>query len=384
MRNLLLVSGEYPPTVGGVAHYSYRLVTGLTEIGWLVKVATVTRKPRWQPPDHTLSLGYRWGWPALARTLHLAKVFGADVISLQYQTGCYAMHPAVNLLPLALKFAGRPTVTTFHDMLAPYLFPKAGRIRQLANLMLVAASERVVLVDPGDLPKIPERFRSRVRLVPIGPNVLPPEVVDLDHRRNSFGYRLVYFGLANMSKGLDLAIATMARLLEMGPNVPWELRIVGGGVATDPQNVQYRRHCVELVSLLKLQDRVTFVGEVGEEEVRRELLGADVAILPYRDGVSYRRGSLLVCLSHGLPVVTCGPLPQSPPPGWPIFQNGYNLVACPSGDPECLAQQVARLADEHDVRFAIAGAALKTADFFRWDTICSQMSSVFIDVEKAV
>jgi glycosyltransferase involved in cell wall biosynthesis len=37
------------------------------------------------------------------------------------------------------------------------------------------------------------------------------------------------------------------------------------------------------------------------------LLAGDVALLPYADGASARRGSLLACASHGLPIVSTRP-----------------------------------------------------------------------------
>ena len=37
------------------------------------------------------------------------------------------------------------------------------------------------------------------------------------------------------------------------------------------------------------------------------LLAADVALLPYTDGASARRGSLLACATHALPIVSTEP-----------------------------------------------------------------------------
>ena len=39
----------------------------------------------------------------------------------------------------------------------------------------------------------------------------------------------------------------------------------------------------------------------------RVLLAGDVALLPYADGASPRRGSLLACAAHGLPIVSTQP-----------------------------------------------------------------------------
>jgi glycosyltransferase involved in cell wall biosynthesis len=308
--------------------------------------------------------------------LRAAAAAGVDVVSLQYQTGCYRMHPSVNLLPLALRRVGVPCVTTFHDFRVPYLFPKAGRLRTSINVFLASTSSRVVLVDPDDVSALPRSVQGRIRLVPIASNIEPNLHVDVERRHTHFSFRLVFFGLANWSKGLDIAVATLRRLRDLSASEPWHLRVVGGGVGTDPSNRTFRAECVALISRLGLEDRVSFAGELQERRVTEELLEADIALLPYRDGVSYRRGSLLACLSHGLPVVTAGPLPEYVPSGWPAFVNGLNLLAFEQPEPEALARTVQGLAGDGDLRATLASGALEFARFFTWERVAKCMDGV--------
>jgi glycosyltransferase involved in cell wall biosynthesis len=57
----------------------------------------------------------------------------------------------------------------------------------------------------------------------------------------------------------------------------------------------------------RLDDRLVQPGWLPPETLSAYLLAADVALLPYVDGASARRGSLLACAEHGLPIVTTTP-----------------------------------------------------------------------------
>jgi glycosyltransferase involved in cell wall biosynthesis len=48
-------------------------------------------------------------------------------------------------------------------------------------------------------------------------------------------------------------------------------------------------------------------GWLAPPDLSAHLLAGDVALLPYADGASGRRGSLLACAEHGLPIVTTEP-----------------------------------------------------------------------------
>ena len=77
--------------------------------------------------------------------------------------------------------------------------------------------------------------------------------------------------------------------------------MVGGKVGTsDPENREYLKRVETLIADLGLADLVQWTGFTERSEVSASFAGSDTCVLPYRDGVSYRRGSFVAALAHGV------------------------------------------------------------------------------------
>jgi glycosyltransferase involved in cell wall biosynthesis len=241
-----------------------------------------------------------------------------DALNIQYQSGAYRMHPAVNFLPLYLKLRGNPArvVVTFHDLLLPYLFPKAGPLRRLANWLLLKFSDAAIVTNAEDAAAT-AGWGDKVRVVPIGSNiaVAPSD----DHSRDMWRQEqsiaandmlVAYFGLQNQSKGLDTLLHALTKLPSR-----FKLAIVGGGTGeSDPTNRHFAAQIGAVIERLGLGGRIFRSGQISAREVSAWLCGADIAALPFRDGATLRRGSLLATLTHGLPTVST--LTPAQQPGW--------------------------------------------------------------------
>lgn len=291
------VSGEYPPDVGGVGDYTARLRAALSEVGFASEV--LARR----------QIG-RWDARALAYLARAAPREG--VVHIQFQAAAYDLLGDVCLLPLLLRRL-RPrvrSVTTFHDVRLPYLFPRAGRLRAAALRLLAHTSDAVIAADSRDLLFLggpsPRHFN-----VPIGSNVPCGPPPDFDHSafRRRFGLEpgalaVVYFGLLNASKGLDLLLSAFEVICRSQPTA--RLLLLGGSTgASDPTDRATARGLES--RLLDLGDRLIRPGWLPPSELSAHLLAGDVALLPYADGASARRGSLLACAEHGLPIVSSQP-----------------------------------------------------------------------------
>jgi glycosyltransferase involved in cell wall biosynthesis len=385
-----LITGEYPPDQGGVGDFTRELGRALAELGHEVHVITTNPKPQIPIPNHSSPItnltvhrvieGWQWGcWKQI---LAQARCLQLDVLNVQYQAAAYRMHPAINFVP---RRQGRPSVAvTFHDLKVPYLFPKAGPLRWWAVRMLARRADGVIATNHEDYVRLEREIPlARLGMIPIGSNIAPapPPGYDRAAERARRGIEpgdllLGYFGFLNESKGGEELIRALALLVERG--LPAHLLMVGGRVgSSDPTNEVYAEYAERLIAGLGLTQRVHWTGYSRPEEVSAALLALDVCVLPYRGGVSFRRGTLHACLAHGRAIVTTRPaLPL------PEVRDGENLLLAAPRDPQALADGVMRLAMDPALRERLEAGAAALAAGFTWERIARQTAAFLGRVQR--
>lgn len=382
-----LLSAEYPPLPGGVGDYTRRLALALHEAELGVEVIasrTAASHPADGFPVHSVG---GWGWGLLQALHGLLAATRPDLLHLQYQTGAYSMHPAITLLPqLAQRLDPPiPLIVTCHDLRLPYLLPKADALRRLVTGGLLRGADALIVTNGEDaarlraeLPGNRETFAARQSLaatvIPIGSNILPQPLHP--GQREAWRARLGaaegesllgFFGLLNRSKGLDLLLRALS-LLPTGVR----LAIIGGEAGqSDPTNAQAAEEATRLIAALGLGARVQRTGQLAEGDVSLALGACDAVVLPFRDGASYRRGSLLAALAHGLPVVTTAPRwPLDPP----LRDRVEALLVAGSEQelPHKLADAVRLLVADGSLRQRLGLHARELAAAFRWEAIAQR------------
>jgi len=383
-----LITGEYPPDQGGVGDFTSRLAKSLVDLKHEVHViASASRTPDREAQDsrvpsqgdrvsvHRVIQGWRIGcWGSI---LDLADGLSLDILNVQYQAAAYGMRPGINLVPRRRQC---PVAVTFHDLKVPYLFPKAGPLRWWIVRALAQRADGVIVTNRVDELRLSDsqpRIANLAR-IPIGSNI--PSVLARDYDRDAERARwgvapgdvlLGYFGFLNESKGGEELINALALLAEQG--LPAHLLKIGGRVgSSDPTNRAYADRVDGLIAALGLDERVHWTGYVPPERVSASLRATDVCVLPYRDGVSFRRGTLLACLAHGMAIVTTRP--AAPIPG---VEHERNMLLVEPRNPPALAQAVARIADDPTLRARLEEGAKSLASEFTWEHIARLTAAFF-------
>lgn len=386
---IVFVTGEYPPAPGGVGDYTQQLARALRARGHHVAALTIEGEAlvgysaAGADDEMRRVLAQRRGldwsprcWPAVLAALAALR---PDWLHVQYQTGAYAMRPGINLLPWRLRrLPDRPRVAvTFHDLLEPYLFPKAGPVRRWVTARLARDADALVATNAADARALaslgPQPSAISPQLIPIGSNipVAPPPGYTRAAWRASLrvppdALLVAYFGLLAASKGVDILIEALAALA-----LPWRLLLIGGA-ATAPQDLAYAAAVRARIAALGLAERVVETGHVAASAVSAHLLAADLVALPFRDGASFRRGSLLAALAHGCPLVATTP---ADPADAVLLAPAAALV--PPAQPEALAAAIARLAAEPGARVALAAAGPPLAARFSWEAIAERHEQLY-------
>ncbi len=384
---IAIVTAEYPPLEGGVGDFTRQLGLALIAQGHELHILTSLD----EKPCTTQEVGIiihreigDWGWVCHSRLTHWIQKLAPEIVNIQYQAASYQMRGGINLYP---RWQRRnlevPLVTTFHDLLPPYLFPKAGPLRQWAVWQMARYCDGVIVTNDEDYTTLTQSLaagerRPQTRLIHIGSNIAPSPPPDYDRRTWRRHHRLQddallvgFFGFLNASKGVETLLNALAQLVETGVHA--HLVFIGGRTgSSDITNFTYADEIDALIAALGLQERVLRTGFTTPTEVSAALLAADICVLPYRDGASLRRGTLHACLAHGLPIITT--VPRAP---IPALQDGENLLLAPSQDPAALAEAILHLWHEPDLRLHLGQQAAALAAEFSWERIAAHTAELF-------
>lgn len=367
------ISGEFPPQRGGVGDYTRHLSQHLAKRGLAIHILS-HREAR--SSDERIHLHPRinhWGGRALQQCRSWADELNLDFVHLQYQTAAYVMSPWVHFLPQAL----RPrTITTFHDLRAPYLFPKAGPLRKLSVCWLARSSAGIILTGPQDREALAPHPHSCV--IPVGSNILAPLPADFDAAatRAQYGtdrdnFVLAHFGFAHESKGFTDLLAALSQLRQSGvPAILWFIGALLGD--SDRQNRAALAQLQGEIERLALSPWVRMSGYLEEDQVRAALTAADVVVLPYRDGAAYHHGSLQAALHAGCAIVTTRPQSTAT-----AFQDGVNLRLVPVDDAYALATVLRDLYLRPKQRETLQTGALALAAEFSWENIAQRHETFY-------
>ena len=390
-----LVTGEYPPLEGGVGAFTEQLARALAARGHEVHVITTKRaRPADAPRKASalfepVALDYgwlhprigRWRWPSLSAVADIVLRHELEIVNVQYQAAAYNMRAlAIHYLPWRLRGVA-PAVVTFHDLRVPYLFPKAGGLRTAAVRGLARRAAGGIATNAADLDTLRGWTDTPLRQIPIGSNIdaYEPNHVEIAEVRDSLGLTadavlLGYFGFLNETKGADTLLDALARLDDRH-----HLVFIGGQTgASDPRNNEaFLRGLRGQIERLGLGGRVHWTGFLSPGRVSAHLAAADLMVMPYRDGVSLRRGTLMAVLAHGRPLLTTAPVATAPVPE---LHHGENVWLVPPDDSPALAEAITVLAADPGQRAQLGRGARALAGLFDWGRIAGLTADFYAEV----
>ena len=377
---VLMISGEYPPMEGGVAEFTAIVSEKLHARGAQVHVLTshAAQDAREAESAQVHAVMDDWGFGPLVRKMReLIADVRPDVVNIQYQTAAYGMHPAINLLPRF--FPQIPVVVTFHDLRVPYLLPKAGPLRRWVNLDLARSADAVIVTNAQDRAELAQVAGiRRLEAIPIGSNISYhlPEGYDRAVWRGQWGVSqrmilLSFFGFLNDTKGAIELIEAVKVLRDDGMDV--SLMMIGGAVSSsNASNQPYYDRVMSTITDLGLADDIFWTGYSPSHEVSAAFRSSDICVLPFADGASFRRGSLMAALTHGVAIIST--YPEVPVPE---IVDRENMYLVPPADVAALVRAIRSLAMDAGLREKLGSGASELSRLFDWDGIADRTLALY-------
>lgn len=385
--HIMFVTGEYPPMPGGVGAYTRELSRALVALD--IKVSILTSEAAADPEAagqgaivRVLPVVRRWDWALGRIASNLATELRADWMHVQYQTAAFGMHPAINFAPGRWRTGSARVAWTYHDLRVPYLFPKAGkRLRTWVTERPAHTADLVIVTNEDDRQQLITGQVNAVN-IPIGSNIqgctLLPEA--RTKRRSLYGYRdddlvLAYFGFLNRSKGGLTLVRALHRLVRTRPAV--YLLMIGEQVgASDATNFAYLQEVQALIRKLGVERHVQWTGNQPDNEVAADLNACDVLLMPYTDGASLRRGTLMAGLANGCAIVTTTPAALLPE-----LVDGRDVLYVPPENDQALATAVERVAGDPVLAAQLRKNARDRSAQFGWDAIARAHVALYTEIQ---
>ena len=367
--NVLVVSGIWPPDVGGPASHAVEVAEYLRARGHGVAALTTADEPPPAAPyrvswvSRRLPVGVRHARFA-AELARLAR--GADVVYTASVLGRSAVGATAARTPFVVKLPDDPAFERarrlgwFAGDLDEFQRTEGGRLRALAGVRTLALRRAAHVVCPsGYLRELALAWgidRARVSVVPNpAPDVrdLPPRE-ELRRAQGVEGPLLVFAGRLNAQKSADVAVEALAR-------VGATLLVAGEG----PERPRLERRAAEL----GLDGRVRFVGAQPRRRVLELFRAADLAVLSSTwENFPH---TAVEALAVGTPVVATavGGVPE-------IVEDGRNGLLVPPGDPGALATAVRRFLADVELRRRLLAEAAPSVERFAPERVYAELERI--------
>jgi glycosyltransferase involved in cell wall biosynthesis len=323
MDTFVIYTGSYPPDVCGVGDYARLLADALDARGLGVRILRST-------------------WASFLRLVAIRlSVRQAPVLNIQYPTAGYGKSILPHLACGLARLLGLAVVTTIHE------YSTLSRRARIAARAFLRWSNVVVFTTELERHVASTEAAigaERTVVIPIGSNIpvaaSRPRTVDVCH-----------FGRVAPGKGIETFLDVCARLPSnvstcLIGQVPPRFQTYCEGIFERARSLGVRLHINETPA-----------------RVSELLASSRVALLPFPDGVSNRRGSALAAMANGALMVTTAPLAGS--------EQFEELALCCGSDDELVASVQRALSGDASLE-SIRAAAARYALQFSWPAVAQR------------
>jgi len=334
--------------VDAIDEYSCRLVSALCERGVLTQyvgdgLGSARRQvadPSWILLQYNPFAYGRWGF---------APTLIAQALRFRRETGAL-LAVSVHEGWVHSRDRGR----------APWRSAVMGAYQRAQLAALVTAADVVMATTEALVRKL---WCAAIH-VPVGSNVTPV-AAGREAARARIGVHeeivVALFGTGHPSRALEYATAAIRRVADArGPRT---LKVLNLGVGTPRLD-------------LAPEIAVVAPGHLAPDELSIHLRASDMLLLPFADGASTRRTTLMAGLAHGLPVVGL----RSPATDRVLAERPDALTLTPIGDVAAYCDATLALAQDAERRASSGRAAreLYLAEF-DWPVIAGRVAAALAD-----
>ena len=361
---ILNIVKYYHPSVGGMETYVRQLCNGMPKHGIEPSVLTFNHiariKTAWEKVDEIPVRRVTCQFRLFSQPV--SSSFGSEMSRLISETDLVHLHSPFPNAEMLYKYITKPLVVTWCVDPANTRWAKLFLFFRPSLIRVLEMARKIVLIGPNLLEHSPtlQPYSHKCDVIPLAySTVNDTEPISKGRKFNQNKSTILFVGKLRKYKGVQFLI----RSLQYIPDV--QLRIVGSG--EESSNLKL------LTNKLGIDSRVTFLGNVPNENISSEYRNADIFVLPSIDGSEAFGIVQAEAMSYGLPVINTY-LPSCVPF---VSLNEVTGVTIPPGDPVALASAIRKLCDDSAFYEKCSHNALERAKLFTEENMIEKYADVY-------
>ena len=381
---IVKISANFPPKRCGIGDYTRYLSEKLVELDKDIFIYIVTSSDRAIKESgysyeriKLLPAIKAWSFPCLSQIEDIIKEISPDIIHIEFNRSFYGRKIAMNFLPCFLKRKSEKhkIIMTFHDLPGP--LKSRDPFFWLTSLSALSCCDKIIVTNDVDFNNFLLRFpfvKKKCTLLPVGSNIPRfegnPALIKKELNISDDTLILCFFGFIREDKYFSRLFYAFRELLRKGRKL--KLLVMGGIRDKDIYS-----HLHKLIHKLNISGEVIRVDYRPERKVSELLRVSDIAVLPYRNGISTNSSAFSACVLHNLPIVTTKAkfMPE-------IIRNDYNLMLVNPNSTEELTNVLFVLTGDEALRNKLSKNLKELGDYLSWQRISKQILKLYNELNK--
>ena len=374
---ILYITGSFPRLGDGIGDAAGKLFSSMKEQEdiRLVTTAIPSIESYVEEMKHeNVMLVPNWRFKTICNLLKYIKEQSISQILIEYCGNGYKKDLAISFMPLMIRWQNLFSKNKIECHLRLHEYTMCRPARKIFTWPLVRFCHHLDTPSFVEYEHLKKKFGKKVFKSGIGSNINWTDnkkpLRKITENGENAKINLAFFGGIYPGKGIEKLIELWSRIEQEYPD-KYQYYLLGGF----PKNLtnafdDYQISIQKLIAEKNLTEKIIITGFLPESEIEEKLDMIDIAVLPYEDGLTLRRGSFLAFLGRNVAVVTSSGDEEARQ----LFEDAMGVKMC--SDQDAMIREV--LEYSKDNKYYEAGLDnAKYRSNFEWDKIAVKVLECF-------
>lgn len=377
-ERILYITGSFPRLGDGIGDAAGMLYSAIPDKDKILLVTSDVKEIR----DYVLEKKYEnvmfvpnWKIKSVRDIYRRISEEHIARILIEYAGNGYRRDFTISFLPLIIRLHNLFSEEKIQCHIRLHEFTMCRFARKMLTYPLVWFCHHLDTPSYVEYQALTKKYGRKVMKSSIGSNIHWRKEQKIKRCVDGDKIKLAFFGGIYPGKGIEKLIDIWSKLEKEYPE-QYEYQLLGG-FPTGLTNAfdDYQTKIKHLLKTDNLLEKITISGFLPEEDIEQWLDDVDIAVLPYEDGLTLRRGSFLAFLCRNVAIVTTDGDAEAKE----LFSDAIGVKMCP--DSVSMIQGI-REFSENNLFYRAGLDNARFEKYFKWDNIAETVLGSFESVKE--